>query len=181
MPAFILKGDGFVGITDDRRREIKEAMAAADAMGVLPDDPEKRKLIIERLDKRLAKRNKGWGFQKDGTVVRVDDRGIARVIPQSEGIGFLPGTMGGRAPESGEAVWKNIPDIVSIDPRTAASRFYQRIRLAMEKQGYIPADLRRDMIAEGWREGQPISQARIEQWCSDFQTRFDAKKRNNVR
>lgn len=162
-----------VGIADPKRRAIRDAMAAADAMGVLPDDPEKRKLIVERLDKRLAK--KGWDWQKDGTVVRVDDRGIARIIPQSQGIGFLPGTAGGRGPASGVATWKNIPKIKPATFREAAARFHQRIVDSIEKFGHVPVDLEKELQAEGWKQGTPITRERIEQFTRDFQERWHRK------
>lgn len=175
MANIILKGDGFVGIADEKRRLIKEAMVAADAMGVLPDDPEKRKLIVERMDKRLSR--KGWNWQKDGTVARVDDRGIARVIPQGEGIGFLPGTKGRRQEASGIAHWKDLPAIKPITVREAAARFHRRIVESIEKGGSIPKTLKDDLVAEGWREGNPIPRAKIEDWSSRFQEQFHAKRR----
>ncbi len=170
MANIILKGEGFAGIADEKRRAIKEAMAAADAMGVLPDDPEKRKLVIDRLDKRLSR--KGWNWQKDGTVVRVDDRGVARVIPQSEGVGFLPGTLGGRQRESGEVTWTDIPALPKPDARAAANRFHARIVDALEKTGRIPVALQRELEAEGWKLGQPVPRQKLEDWCNSFQAEF---------
>lgn len=176
MAGIILKGDGFVGIADEKRAAIKQAMAAADAMGVLPDDPEKRKLIIERMEHRLSR--KGWNWQKDGTVARVDDRGIARVIPQGEGIGFLPGTKGARRPTSGTATWRNIPVVQPTTLREAAARFHQRMVDSVEKFGEIPIALQKELQAEGWRQGQPVPREKIEDFSRRFQEKYQAKRRS---
>lgn len=173
MANIILKGDDFVGIADEKRRAIKEAMAAADAMGVLPDDPEKRKLIIERMDRRLSK--KGWNWQKDGTVTRVDDRGVARVIPQREGIGFLPGTSGGRAAFSQEHRFQPVKKLKPATMREAAARFHQRIVDSIEKFGYVPVELQKDLAAEGWKMGQPVPRAKVEEFTRRFQERYAQK------
>lgn len=175
MANIILKGDDFVGIADPKRRAIKEAMAAADAMGVLPDDPEKRKLIVSRMEHRLAK--KGWDWQKDGTVARVDDRGVARVIPQGEGIGFLPGTMGRRKPASGTARWRNLPVVQPTTLREAAARFHQRMVDSVEKYGHVPVELQKELAAEGWKQGQPVPREKVEEFSRRFQERFWAKRR----
>ena len=177
MPAVHLKGDGFVGITDAKRRAVYEAEKAAAAMGVLPDDKEKRDAIIERLERRLASRGVGWNAQTYDTVVRVDDLGRARVIPLSEGAGWLDGTVGGQKTPTRIPHRFAKPTITKVDPRVAAQRFYERIRGAMERTGYIPGQLVKELQAEGWRLGQPVTLERLEQWARDFQETYHAHRR----
>lgn len=194
MAGIILKGEDFVGITDERRRAIYEAEKAAAAMGVLPDDPEKRKAIIERLSRRLAAAGKGWGFRADETVVRVDELGVARIIDKSQATGFLPGLPahpGTRDRSSGSArpgrttpfrkqvAFQDPGEIRPVDPREAALRFYHRIRDTMERTGYIPDSLRAELLAEGWKIGQPVTAARLEQWCREFQEQWHRKYGRN--
>lgn len=183
MTGIILKGGGFVGITDAKRRAIYEAEKAAAAMGVLPDDPEKRRVIIERLGARLARAGRGWDMNAMETVTRVDEQGVARIIPKREATGWLPGLPAhpdsrdassrtaqvGRTRPHREQVF--LPDpgpIMQVDARTAAARFYARIRDEMERHGYIPQALRQELYAEGWKLGQPVPLATLEDWCNRF-------------
>lgn len=190
MAGVILKGDGFVGITDERRRAIYEAEKAAAAMGVLPDDKEKRDAIIGRLERRLAAANRGWRMNQEETVVRVDEQGVARVIDKSQAVGFIKGLpahpgsrdassrtarAGRRRPHRETVFMPAPPDLVPVDPRVAAERFHARIVQQMERTGYVPAELRRELAAEGWRLGQPVPQARVDEWCAKFQAEWHAK------
>jgi hypothetical protein len=184
MPAIHLNGEGFVGITDARRRAIYEAEKSAAAMGVLPDDPEKRSAIIERLTRRLAVRGVGWDLNLPETAVRVDEQGVARIIPKREAAGWQPGLpaspdsrdassgtaqVGRTRPHREQVSFPDPGEITPVDPRTAAQRFHQRIRDEMARTGYIPKALRVELAAEGWKLGQPISLQKVEEWCNRFQ------------
>lgn len=190
MAGVILKGDGFVGITDARRRAIYEAERSAAAMGVLPDEKDKRDAIIARLERRLSRAGRGWGMEQQETVVRVDDLGVAHIIPKSEATGWMDGLPAHRAtqdvtsrsaqvgrqrPYTEQVAFADPGPIMSVSPREAAARFHARISAEMARTGYIPAALRQELLAEGWKLGQPVSSARLEQWCSDFQVEHGNK------
>lgn len=186
----ILKGDGWAGIADPRRRAIYEAEKSAAAMGVLPDDKEKRRVIIERLGARLARANRGWDFDQLETVVRVDDQGVARIIDKSEAVGWVegaaahPGTRdassgaarsGRRTPYQEEIAFERPPELAKVDPRVAAERFHARITGELARTGYIPVALRQELAAEGWRLGQPVPREKVDEWCARFQNEWHAK------
>jgi hypothetical protein len=189
MPGIVFKGDDFAGIQDAKRRAIYEAESAAAAAGVLPDDKEKRKAIIDRLQRRLARQGRGWDFRADETVVRVDEQGVARIIPKDRAVGWMeglpahPGTRDvtsrysrpGRKAPLRKQVFFNEPEIKPVDPRIAAQNFHARIVGEMERTGYIPAALRQELAAQGWRLGQPVPRAKIDEWCARFQAEWHNK------
>jgi hypothetical protein len=167
MPAIILKGDDFVGIADDRRRAIYEAEAATSTLNL---DPEMKRAILDRWKERIGR--VGAGFRLDGTVTRVDDQGVARIIPQAQGVGFIHGTHGGRKKPYSKPFNFNDPgEITPVETRVAAERFYWRIRDAIERFGTIPAELERDLRAEGWRVGQPVDPEKVRQFCDGITKR----------
>jgi hypothetical protein len=171
----------------EERQAILEAERSAAAMGVLPDDREKRQAIIGRLRRRLAAAGKGFAFNLPETVVRVDEQGVARIIPKSQAVGWMPGlpaspdtkdvtsrgAQDGRTRPHRERVAFSDPGpIQPVDPRVAASRFHARIRDELVQTGRIPLALQQELAVEGWKLGQPVPLKKVADWCARFQTEF---------
>lgn len=186
MAAVILKDPDMVGITDSKRRAILEAERMAGALGILPDDKEKRAYVIEQLQRRLARAGKGWDWEFEETVVRVDDNGVPRIIPKSQAVGWMRGLpaspdtydrtshtarTGRTRPLEKDFDFKDPGAIKPVQPRVAAERFYARIRSEIERSGYIPQALRLELWEAGWRVGHPIPLDKVEQWCKEFTAR----------
>lgn len=169
--------------SSNRRRALKRIEAMADKAGVtIPEDV--KQALIERMDRRLQAAGLDWNAEFRGAVARVDEHGIARVIPQSEGLAEIGGQRlyGGKTEEQinreSQArlaqAWQSRGgvDLRPPSPREAAERMHQRITSEIERRGGdFPTELVQEMLGESWRVGQPVAQDKVRQVANELTRR----------
>lgn len=167
--------------SDAKRRAIKRVEQLAEQAGItLPE--ETKRALIERMDRRLASAGLGWDAEFKGAVVRTDERGVARLLPQAEGLSRSPDgrkLYGGKDPASFEEPVRLIvppgPKATRLSAREAAQSMHKRLVEAIEKHGMIPSELMVELRRTGWDLGQPVPRQKVEEFAKELTRRVRAR------